>query len=342
MAGGSGLDRLKADLKQNTPARLYVFYGPEAYLRSHYLDQLHRLLVEDFAEAFNYHRFRGENVSLQGVLNSIEAIPMMAARSMVQIDDVNFFALGEDGADYARFLSDIPDYCTVVLVYDTVEFKIDKRRKALTQAFENAVLVEFTQPTERELITWVGRHFRKRQKQITVEDARYLIQRTGGAMVSLLAEIEKLSAYGTSDTVTRQEIDLLVEPVLEAMTFDLSDAIAAGRYELAMEKLQILLQKQEEPVLILGAISSQMRRILTARRLSAAGKNQQDLMRLCGIGPYPAQKTMEYARRVSDRFCAEAVNLCLEADRQMKTSYDEPERILELLVIRLAGEARHD
>ena len=42
------------------------------------------------------------------------------------------------------------------------------------------------------------------------------------------------------------------------------------------------------------------------------------------------------------KFCAKAAELILETDRQMKTSYDEPERLLEVLIMRLAQEARHD
>ncbi|MBR6376142.1 MAG: DNA polymerase III subunit delta [Oscillospiraceae bacterium] len=337
----NNLDRLKSDLKLNTPARLYVFHGEEAYLRSYYLEALRKLCVEDFAEAFNYHRFNAATISLQGVLDSIEALPMMAQRSMVQIDDVNLFALGEDGADYAKFLSNIPDYCTVVLVYETVEFKIDRRKKALAEALDRAVVVEFTQPTERELISWVGRHFKKQGKRITVEDAQYLIHRTGGAMTSLLGEIEKLGAYVEEDTVTRAHIDLLVEPVLEAEIWTLTDAVAAGRYETALQTLRTLLQKQEEPLKILGALGSQFRRTLAAKRLLAAGKRQQDLMKLCGISGFPAQKTMDNARRLPEAFCYRAVELCLEADQQMKSSYDDPERVLEFLVLELAGESRN-
>lgn len=338
----NNLDRLKSDLKLNTPARLYVFHGEEAYLRSYYLDALHRLLVEDFAEAFNYHRFNADTVSLQGVLDSIEALPMMAQRSMVQIDDVNFFALpADDGAAYARFFSNIPEYCTVVLVYETVEYKLDKRRKALAEAFGSAVEVEFTQPTERELVSWIARHLKKAGKRITVDDAQYLIHRTGGGMTALLGELGKLSAYVEDETVNRSHIDLLVEPVLEAEVWDLTDAVAAGRYEKALQALRTLLQKQEEPVRILGAIGGQMRRILAAKRLMDAGKRQQDLMKLCGIGGYPAQKTMDNAKRLSERFCARAAELCLEADLRLKSSYDEPERVLELLVLELAGESRN-
>jgi DNA polymerase III delta subunit len=60
-------------------------------------------------------------------------------------------------------------------------------------------------------------------------------------------------------------------------------------------------------------------------------------MKLCGLSSYPAQKAMEFARRLPETACARAVELCLEADAQMKTSYDDPARILELLVIRLTG-----
>lgn len=337
MAEPNSLDRLKAALKTEQPDRFYVFYGPEAYLRAYYLDRLHKLLVEDYADAFNYHRFNAANITPQAVHDSIESIPMMGGRSMVQIDDVNFFAMGDDGAVYAQFFSALPEYCTLVLTYETVEFKIDKRKKALAAAFEQAVAVEFTEPSERELITWIGRHFKKQGKQITVDDARYLISRTGSSMTALLSEIGKLSAYVQPETVTRADIDLLVEPVLEAVIFDLTDAVAAGRTDRALLSLDVLLRKQEEPISVLASVGAQMRRILTAKRLLGGGKGQQELMKLCGLSSYPAQKAMEFARRLPEAACARAVELCLEADAQMKTSYDDPARILELLVIRLTG-----
>ena len=335
------LDRLKTDLKSRQPSSFYIFHGPEAYLRDHYLESLRNLLVEDFAEAFNYHRFSPETISLQAVADSVNAIPMMSPTSMVRIDDVNFFAIGEDAADYAAIFSNLPSYCTVVLVYDTVEYKPDRRKKTIAEALELAREVCFQQPSERELISWIARHFKKLGKQITVDDAVFLIRRTGGDMTTLSAEIEKLGAYETEPAVSRRSIELLVEPVLEAAVFDLSDAVAAGRYETALQILHILLRRQEEPVVILATIGSQLRRIVEANRLRAAGKGKNDLMKLCSVSSYPAQKAMEFSRRLSAEFPEKAVELCLEADRRMKTSFDDPKRVLELLVLQLAEEAAH-
>ena len=94
--------------------------------------------------------------------------------------------------------------------------------------------------------------------------------------------------------------------------------------------------------MILGAISNHFRRLSTARILLDNGKNAEDLMRLSGLKDYPARKTMSAAGRFSTRFYATAMELLLESDRQMKTSFDDPVRILEVLILRLAQEVRHD
>ncbi|MBQ2143724.1 MAG: hypothetical protein II436_01290, partial [Oscillospiraceae bacterium] len=88
-------------------------------------------------------------------------------------------------------------------------------------------------------------------------------------------------------------------------------------------------------------IGSQLRRIVEANRLRAAGKGKNDLMKLCSVSSYPAQKAMEFSRRLPAEFPEKAVELCLEADRRMKTSFDDPKRVLELLVLQLAEEAAH-
>ena len=58
-------------------------------------------------------------------------------------------------------------------------------------------------------------------------------------------------------------------------------------------------------------------------------------------GTYTDAVIFDFARRVPQRFFDAALRLCAETDYQMKTSYDEPEALLELLVLRLAQEASH-
>ncbi len=335
------LEKLKADIKAKSVGKFYIFAGDEAYLRSFYLQQLKNCLLTELTAEFNFHRFTEENLTPQALADSLEALPMMAERSLVEIDDIDFFALPEEGRTlYTQLLGDIPDYCTVVLVYDAKPYHPDRRKKALAQVLEQAELVAFSRPGERELAQWIGRHFQAHGKAIAPALCQKLIQMTGGDMTVLQSEIEKVAAYAAGPEIAAGDIDAVVEPVLEAVVFDLSNAIAAGRFDEAMGKLSILLQMQQEPLAILGAISSQMRRILTAKTFLAHGATQRDLMSACGMGEYPARKTMEFARHFSEDFCRQAVVLCLETDVHIKTSYDTPQRALELLVLRLAQEAR--
>ena len=140
--------------------------------------------------------------------------------------------------------------------------------------------------------------------------------------------------------ITKSDIDAVTEPVLDAVVFQMTDLLGQGQYAAALAKLQQLLKMQQEPLAILGAVGSQFRRISAARILMDHGKTASDLMKLCSMGSYPAQKTMDAAKRFRPEFCAKAAELILETDRRIKTSYDEPERLLELLILQLAQEAR--
>ena len=96
---------------------------------------------------------------------------------------------------------------------------------------------------------------------------------------------------------------------------------------------------QQEPLSILGAIGGHFRKISTARTLLDHGRNSSELARLYGISEYPARKSMEAARRFRPEFLAAASRLVLETDMKIKTSYDDSERLLELLLLQLAQEA---
>jgi len=338
----SQLQALKTSIKEKKPERLYIFHGEEVFLLHHYLQRLKDLLIDDLTESFNYHRLTNETFDVQTFADAVENIPMMAEFSMVQVDDIDLFKLSEDARNkMAEVLSDIPEYCTVVFTYETVAWKPDKRLKKLYAAVdENAAVVEFPKQEQRDLVSWITRHFLNRQKRITPELCVYLIELTGGTMTALSGEIDKICAYSGADAICKADIDAVVEPVLDAVVFQMTDLLSAGRFSQALDKLQQLLKMQQDPIAILGAIGMHFRRISTARILIDNGRNASELASLCGISEYPARKTMEAARKFSPAFCKKTAELVLETDYRMKTSFDEQERLLEMLLLQLAQEAR--
>ena len=334
---------LKASIREKKLERLYFFHGEEAFLRNHYLGQMKKILIDELTESFNYHKLTKETFDLQSFADAVESLPMMAEATFVVVDDIDIFKLPEnDREKLTSVFCDIPDYCTVVFLYESVEWKPDKRFKKLWDAVEKfGAVVEFARQDQRELINWVTRHFAANKKQITPDLCSYLIDITGGTMTALAGEISKISAYSEADRITKSDIDAVTEPVLDAVVFQMTDLMAAGKYPAALMKLQQLLKMQEEPIGILAMIGRQFRQIGTARTLLDNGKGVGDVMRLCGLRDYPAKKLLDTARRFSPRFCKRASELVLETDYGMKTSLDDPERLLELLVMQLSQEARN-
>ena len=335
--------QLKGAMKAKNFERLYFFHGEEMFLLRHYLEQMKKKILDELTESFNFHRFTQENFSVQEFADAVEALPMMAENTFVQVDDVDPFKLPEaERNKMAEIFSDVPDYCTVVFTYEIVDWKPDKRLKALWSAVDQkGTVVEFAKQSQRDLIAWVTRHFAARGKKISTDLCAYLIDITGGTMTALQGEIQKIAAFSGADTICKADIDAVTEPVLDAVVFQMTDLLGSGQYGAALLKLQQLFKMQQEPIAILGAVGGHFRRISTARTLIDCGKNSNDLMRLCGLKDYPARKTMSAAGKFSARFCRRAAELILETDHQMKTSFDDSQRLLELLILRLAQEARN-
>ena len=339
---GNALQELKTALKNKELGRLYFFHGEETFLLNHYLVQMKKQLLDPLTESFNFHRLNNETFDIRDFADAVENLPMMAENTFVQVDDIDLFKMNEgDRTKMTEILADIPDYCTVVFTYLTAQWKPDKRLKKLWEAVdENGTVVEFAKQDQRDLIAWVTRHFLARQKRISTDLCAYLIDITGGTMTALSGEIDKICAYSGADEIRKTDIDAVTEPVLDAVVFQMTDLLSAGRYDQALAKLQQLLKMQQEPLAILGAVGGHFRRISTARTLLDHGQNASQLQKLCAPMPdFAARKTMDAARRFRPEFCRKAARLVMETDYRMKTSFDDSERLLELLILQLAQEA---
>lgn len=332
---------LKAAIKAGNPARCYIFHGEEAYLREHYTLQLRALICDGPAGDFNYHKLPTEGLTAQAVSDALEAMPVMAERTLVELEDFDLYRKMSEAERerWIELLGDIPDYATLLLVCDTVAWKPDRRVKKLTKAIDDhCQIVEFEKQNTRQLTEWLRRRLRPYDKLIDDATAEYLIFRTGGGMTLLASETDKLASYATGREITRQDIDLVTEPVLEAQVFAIVDALAARKGEEALRLLRDLLTLQEEPIVILAAMGSQLRRLYAAKVLQDEGNGVKGLMDLYKLSNFPARKSVESAERLPLAWCERAVELCAETDYKLKTSYDDGERLLELMILQLLTE----
>jgi len=343
-APDKGFQQLKTDLEAGAPGNLYVFCGEESYLREYYLGELRRVLVPAGFEEFNDHRFEGKDLSMQALAEALEAMPMLAERTLVTVTDCDLFKLDEsDRAALLAILEDLPDYCCLVFVYDLVEYKPNRTYKKLCAALDKACVVRFEAQDGENLYKWIRRRFRALDHEIDRAAADYLVFTCGGLMTGLVPEIEKIGAYAKGKEITTADIDAVADPVLDAVVFHMTNAITRGDYDRASEILGRLLKQQEEPFRLLAVIGNELRRLYTARLAVESGKDKFWLMDLWGMSSdYGARLMLDAARKTTRAWCRESLTLCRKLDRRMKSEKGiDNEGELKLLLMQLAQGQRH-
>ena len=339
-----GYAQLRADMAAGTLAPAYLFHGEESYLREFCLSEIRRQLVPEGFEAFNFHRLEGKGLTAQALTEAVEAMPMMAERTMVQVTDWDLFKLAEEQRKpLIALLEDLPDYCCLVFVYEHLEYKPVKTYKKLCAALEKSVqVVKFEEQDQREILKWISRRFKAAGRSIDAETAEHLIFTCGSLMNGLIPEIGKIAAYARGERITKADIDAVAAPVLEAQVFEMTGALSKGDFDRAAEVLGTLLKLQEEPFLILAMIGREVRRLYTARTALDSHRDKFWLMERWNMrSDYAARLLLENARRVDRRWCERAVRRCCDLDARIKSvnGADGAEE-LKLLLMELAQEAR--
>ena len=339
-ADTAGYQQLKKDLAAGTPGRLYIVHGEETYLRDFYLGRLKELLLTGGMGEFNLHQIGAKDMSPHRLEEAIDCLPMMAERTLITITDFDLFKAGEkDREEYCKLFAQLPDYCCIVFIYDLIPYKGDARTKLAAAIKQHGVVVNFARQDQGDLVDWVRRRFRALGKDIDSRLALDLIFLCGDLMNNLIGEIEKIGAYAKGQRITREDINAVATPQLDAVVFRMTDAIGEGRFDQAAGVLGELYQMQEPPMRILFSLGKQMRQLYSARLMMERGQGAASLAAMWGLKPYPADKLMRSARRFSLKWCRRAVVLCGQTDLDMKSTGQDPQQLLTTLLLELANPA---
>ena len=333
------LDAFRKSLKDGQFERCYILYGQERYLREHYARELRRAVLGSDDDPFNLRQYEGKNLDLTELSEAVDAYPSFAEHTLVEVRDYDLYqGTEEERKQLISILKELPEYCCLVFLFDTLEYKADKRKKSLYEAIRgSAVSVEFPVQGQSELTRWVIRHFAAQKKEISRDDAAYLVFLCGSLMEGLINEIGKIAVYAQGSKITREDIDAAAVPVVEAQTFKLTDALASKRYEEAAELMHKLFQLNTEPIAINAMIGSQLRKLYAASLTKAAGKSLTELMEITGSSEYACRQYLRVCSGFTANWYRNSLRRCAEADFRMKTGTSDSNTVLISLFLQMAG-----
>ena len=158
--------------------------------------------------------------------------------------------------------------------------------------------------------------------------------------------MQKLCAYAlgsrpageeTPPEITAAMVEELVPKSTEATAFLLANALVAGNYEKAYGHLDALFQQGEDPIAILGALSSVY---VDMYRVKAALESGLPATAPAEYGDYKGREFRlrngeRNARGVPPPVLGESLSLLLQADLALKGSKLSPRTVLDQLIARL-------
>lgn len=326
-------------LKESGPERLYLLYGEEDYLLDNFLRQIRALCLEGAEEGFNYRKLDGETMSMSDFTEAVEAVPFFSERTLTEVRGFDFNHMKDADSEYMKKLvADIPEWCTVVFVQGPGS-EPDGRLGITKAVKKSGRAIEFTAQDETAIIRWIAKRFASLGKSISRADAEYLVFSAGTLMNRLIPEIEKLGTGVEGDTVTRHDIDAMVQRIPEADVFEMVDMLGLGRYDAAAGRLSDLLAAQEEPIKLLALIGMQMRRVFAVKIAQSKRLGKNDTMELAGVKyDFQLKKLSESAGKYTTAQLKNLVTLCAEYDYKMKSSGGDSRVLLtELFALMAAG-----
>lgn len=326
-------------------ANLYLFYGAETYLVEQYARLVAKHTVEEGFDAFNLQRFDGQTLSAEELESAVEALPLMSDRKCVVVRDLD--PCGSESERLLKTVGALPDSC--VLVLWQVNAQPDKRKNAwkelLSIAEKQGVAMNFARKDINDTAKILAGGAKRRGCRLDVADARYLAEQVGNDLNLLIGELDKLCALADGGEITKKMIDAACPKNLETRVFDLSKAILRRRAEEAYDLLYQLKVHREEPVAVLGVLSSAYADLYRAKAAQTAGQQAEHL-----AGYYKNYKGKEWklrnAARDAARMSVGALRDCLEilasTDAALKSGSGEGWLLLEQTVARLIARGQEN
>ena len=317
---------LRNQLKRGEMLPVYVLYGPEAHLRDLAVKTIaDRAFADGDLRDFNEAEFSlNSEDNLQRAFAAAEQLPMMASRRVIRITDVRVTAGGkgdtikEEHEPLLKAYFENPS-TTSVVIFISEDLNGVRKMGKLMRAQPGAF--EFTILEDGDLSNWARGQFRENGTSIDESAVRYLVSLVGPNVRRLTNEIEKLSIAAMPDGVVDIElIDALVPNTREITNFELTDQIVRKNKVRALGTLRKILDDGAEPVMLIGLISYNFRRLMMVADMMSRGIDRGEVVRVMNLRYSDQEDFLKAARQIGPDKLAYALKRIAATDLALKSS----------------------
>ncbi len=301
--------------------RTYLLSG-EAFLADEALD---RLRAEIGADPLSEASFDA-GADTTAILEALDTPTLLGGERLVIVRDAQ--SLKKDQAEaLAPHIREPAPGSVLVLV-------AEGRTKLDAEVRKHGAVVGLEAPKGQKLTGWIRARATEHRLNLDGRAAKALLDSVGGDLRELDSALEQLATrLGPGAKVDVAEIQRSFARLADERIYVWTDAVGERRLDAAMGTLRRLLDQGDEPLMLFGALTAHIRRMLTASRLVGGGPRA--LGSALGMPEWRAERLMRQVRTYREDELVTAMNVLATTDVEMKGGDLPSEVALERAVVQI-------
>ncbi|MCR4706329.1 MAG: DNA polymerase III subunit delta [Clostridiales bacterium] len=318
-------------LKVGHVETVYVFTGREAYLREDALTRLRKKILPEGLADFNCTELTAPMT--EDIIACAETLPMMADRRLIIVRDFTPLSGEEkkptkaagktktesadrEGETLLAYLPRVPETSCIVFLAGEA---LDRRKKLCKMLTSMPGFVSFDPPDDADISSFLGKTAKHAGLSMERAAEERLLFYSGRDLSALSHEMEKLIAYaGDEGCIRAEHVELLATRTPEARVFDMIDAAVSGKTAKAYVQLRTLLAAGEARLGILALLSRQLRQMLYASDMIAAGRRRTEIAECLQVKPFVVERLERRVRKIPREKLLELLLLCTCTEAEIK------------------------
>ncbi|MBF0137936.1 MAG: DNA polymerase III subunit delta [Magnetococcus sp. DMHC-1] len=315
-----------------------LLYGSE---QGQIRDAVERIQTQIFGKHaedadFDAELFHGGTLDPERFMAAWRALPFVAARRLIAIREAEQVATAQLSVIKTSLERPNP---TTLLVFTAGAMDAKNGLRKLFEADKQAWCIPFYPLEGRAFQKWLQEYLTTAGYSVDTAALEHLTQRLEGDTGIARQELEKLMLYqGTQRHLDLAAVLAVVGETVDYSLFALAEMVTAGDTARALHILDRLLERGEEPLLLLGTLTARLRRLIQLQGLLANGHLPAQALDQLYPKPFWKDKDslLSQAQVITAARLAETLLVCQAADAGLKGVQKLPARqIMERMVIRL-------
>lgn len=315
---------------------IYVLSGQERFM----MDEKINELKKEFncsQENMNCNVYYGDKPCMQDVYEDYCTVPFFNDFKMIIVNNPLFLTTkkgvkSEDEENYLiKCLEQQSEEVILVFFYEGED--LDNRKKVVKLLKKDTKFIQFEKMSYHKIKEFTRKAFKKRGCTISDSALEILIVRTGGDIMNLSSECDKLSLY--KQDIDCNDVLLLVSRPLEDRVFELTAAIVKKDTSMMISVYRDLMVLNQEPIALVLMIASKIRAMYQVKVLSRKGYTDKEMITMIGMNPYYLKRLLQEISQFEIDVLEKMLVDLQMLDEKMKSGQIDKKLGLELFMLKL-------